>query len=262
MHFEQTHIEDVIEIAIAAGEAVGDVYKTNFRVDEKADGSLVTKADQIAETIILEGLNTIRPDIAVLSEEAASHGNINKIGETLGKQFFLVDPLDGTRDFVNRTDEFSINIALINDNEPVFGVIYAPLLKELFYGLKGDQAFKRDLQTGSDHPINARTAPDEGLVMVTSRMNQPVWQGKKLEGIEISGHHVAGSSLKFCRLAEGKADIYPRFGRTMEWDTAAGQVILEAAGGSVKLHPSGERLLYKKASRGFDNPAFIARGRL
>ena len=255
-------IQELIEIALKAGSAIADIYRDEFEVRVKADGSQVTKADERAEAIILKGLGRISPEIPVLAEEAASIGNIDEIGSALGSCFYLVDPLDGTREFINKTDEFTVNIALIKNRYPVLGVIYAPILKQLYFAV-GGRAYKKSHPQGPVETIKPKLdqpKKHQSLTAITSRLNNNQQTKKILSDFDIKEFQMAGSSLKFCRLAEGAADIYPRLGRTMEWDTAAGQAILEAAGGSVRVHPTGERLSYNKKERGFDNPEFMAFG--
>jgi len=236
-------IEKLLAIVIKAGREIINVYQQEFISRTKADGTFVTIADERAEKII--------------------SGDITKIGQSLGSEFFLVDPLDGTRDFINRTDEFTVNIALIRNQFPVLGVIYAPVLNELYYAVCG-KAFKQapaNTEAVSIAVKNIDPATTKAAVTaITSRLNSNAKTKSVLAEMTIKEFVTAGSSLKFCRIAEGKADIYPRLGRTMEWDTAAGQAILEAAGGCVLIHPSRERLYYKKENRGFDNPEFMAFG--
>lgn len=247
-------LDRMIALALDAGDAILGVYGEDFTVAVKDDASPVTKADQLAETIILKGLADAAPETPVLAEESAAAGRV----PTLGRRFFLVDPLDGTKEFVSKTGEFTVNIALIEDGQPRLGVVYAPALERLYAASSGE-AF-RITGAGPRTPIRARTAPSAGLVAVASRSHGTPETDAFLRTLTIADFAAAGSSLKFCLLAEGAADVYPRLGRTMEWDTAAGQAVLEAAGGRVVVHPGAERLTYGKAARGFDNPPFIAWG--
>jgi len=252
----------LVRLAHAAGRKAMAVYETPFEVETKADKSVVTEADREAEAIILAGLADIAPDVPVLAEEAAAEGRM----PDLGARFFLVDPLDGTREFVNRTGEFTINIALIEDGAPTAGVVYAPAIGRMFAGACGAGAFEQSLavdapiEQGVGAPIAARTPPADGLDVVASRSHRSPETDAYLERYRVRGFKAAGSSLKFCLLAAGEADLYPRLGRTMEWDTAAGQAVLEAAGGRVLEFESERPLRYGKAGRGFDNPHFIAFG--
>ncbi len=254
-------VDDLCALALAAGAKALEIYATDFVTEHKGDASPVTAADRLGEEIILAGLAGLAPDIPVLAEERASDGDIPKLGDV----FFLVDPLDGTREFVNKTDEFTVNIALVKDARPVIGVVYAPALGKLYSGVLNDGAWLQEIdQTGAASErteIRARKAPDAGLVAVASRSHRSPETDEFLSAMNISEFAAAGSSLKFCLIAEGKADIYPRLGRTMEWDTGAGQAVLEAAGGKVVAHPEGEPLAYGKEARGYDNPYFIAWGK-
>ena len=258
---DETLCEKLCALAIEAGAAAMRVYGSEFQVDAKDDKSPVTEADRLAEAIILAGLKVFAPTIPVLAEERASDGEIPL---DLGDQFFLVDPLDGTREFVNRTGEFTINIALIENGRPVCGVVYAPVINKLFLGSRNGawrMFVSEDGVLGAREKITARPSPHDGLVAVASRSHRSPETDEFLKTLSVSDFTAAGSSLKFCLLAEGNADIYPRFGRTMEWDTAAGQAVLEAAGGCVMTHPEGTALAYGKRARGFDNPYFIAWGK-
>jgi 3'(2'), 5'-bisphosphate nucleotidase len=252
-------LQTMIEAALAAGEEIERLYVEGCEAEEKLDGSPVTIADRHAELIILERLARAFPDIPVLAEEEACAGRI----PALGTRFFCVDPLDGTKGFVARTGEFTVNIALVEGGAPVAGVIYAPDPKELYYGARDEGAF-RSLSGGEAEPIRARPRPAAGLTGVGSRNHHAPGSEERNTRLGIADYLPSGSSLKFCRLAEGAADVYPRYGRTMDWDTAAGQAILEAAGGRVfALGPDGEEagpLVYGKVEGGFENPNFIAWG--
>lgn len=254
-------LDQLISIAIEAGREAMRIYESGFSVDRKQDASPVTEADRRCEAIILKGLADAAPEIPVLAEESAADGKI----PALGAQFFLVDPLDGTKEFINRTGEFTVNIALVRDRRPVLGVVYAPAAGRLYAGATGAGAFRIDIgedgAPGPRKPIRTRRAPESGLVAVVSRSHRSPETDDFLKTLDIADFAAAGSSLKFCLVAEGAADVYPRLGRTMEWDTAAGQAVLEAAGGRVVAHPAGEPLAYAKSERGFDNPHFVAWGR-
>lgn len=252
-------LHTMIDAALAAGEEIERLYIEGCEAEEKLDGSPVTIADRHAELIILERLTRAFPDIPILAEEEACAGRIPE----LGQRFFCVDPLDGTKGFVGRSGEFTVNIALVEGRSPVAGVIYAPDPRLLYYGARGEGAYRR-VGHGDDEPIRARARPASGLTGVGSRAHHAPGTEERNARLGIADYLPSGSSLKFCRLAEGAADVYPRYGRTMEWDTAAGQAILEAAGGRVMaLGPDGEEagpLRYGKADCGFDNPHFIAWG--
>jgi 3'(2'), 5'-bisphosphate nucleotidase len=249
----------LIDAALAAGAEIERIYLEGCEVVEKADGSPVTVADRNAEAIILERLAAAFPDIPVLAEEEAAAGRI----PALGNRFFCVDPLDGTRGFVQRSGEFTVNIGLIEDGAPVAGVIYAPDPKLLYYGARGEGAF-RARDGGAPEPVRPRPRPASGLTAVGSRSHAAHGTGEKSARLGIAEFVASSSSLKFCLVAEGTADVYPRHGTTAEWDTAAGQAILEAAGGRVMaLDEQGREtgpLTYGKIAERFLNPPFIAWG--
>jgi 3'(2'), 5'-bisphosphate nucleotidase len=242
-------------IALEAGAAVMRVYAAAINVDYKTDSSPVTDADRCAEDVILKRLAEVAPGAPVLSEEASAAGR----DFVPGAEFFLVDPLDGTKEFISRNGEFTVNIALVQNGAPVAGVVYAPALERLYLASRALGAWRID-GGGERRPIRARRRPKQGLVAVASRNHRSPETDEYLKSLDIASFAETGSSLKFCLIAEGAADVYPRFGRTMEWDTGAGQAVLEAAGGSVVELPSGAPLAYGKAARGYDNPHFIARG--
>lgn len=246
----------MIDAALEAGREIEAIYGAGCAEEVKADGSPVTEADRRAEAIILRHLRSAYPDIPVLAEEEASAGRVPDIGPL----FFCVDPLDGTRGFVNRTGEFTVNIALIEESEPVAGAIYVPDSHLLYYGARGEGAF-RSRDGGEVEAIRGRERPSSGLTGIGSRNHPAQGTQERNARLGISDYLPSGSSLKFCLLAEGAADVYPRYGPTMEWDTAAGQAILEAAGGCV-LALEGEEeagpLRYGKVEAGFENPNFIA----
>ncbi|HEX8481316.1 MAG TPA: 3'(2'),5'-bisphosphate nucleotidase CysQ [Allosphingosinicella sp.] len=249
----------LIEAALAAGAEIERIYGEGCASEEKEDGSPVTIADRRAEEIILERLARAFPEIPVLAEEEAAAGRIPE----LGRRFFCVDPLDGTRGFIQRNGEFTVNIGLIEDAVPVAGVIYAPDSKLLYYGARGEGAF-RAKDDGAPEPIRPRPRPAAGLTAVGSRSHGSHGTAQKALHLGIAEFVASSSSLKFCLVAEGTADLYPRHGTTAEWDTAAGQAILEAAGGRVMaLDEQGSEtgvLAYGKSGRRFLNPPFIAWG--
>lgn len=247
-------------IAERAGKVILAYYAEadEIEVREKADSSPVTEADEAAEDCILEMLRTLTPEIPIVSEEAASAGDLPDVSSG---RFWLVDPLDGTKEFLNRNGEFTVNIALIESGRPVAGVVHAPALAMTWAGASGDDGPTVATYSETDKPtmdIRARAIPDEGATVVASRRHG---DGEMLDTF-LADYTVkdllsAGSSLKFCLVATGRADLYPRFGRTMEWDTAAGHAVLLAAGGRVDT-AEGAPLTYGKPA--FENPYFIARG--
>ena len=245
--------------ALAAGPAVMEEYDRGCEVASKADGSPVTSADQRAEVIISDYLTRLTPSTPLCAEEATAAGAKPQVGE----RFLLVDPLDGTREFLAGNGEFTINVALIEKGAPIAGAVYAPAIGRLWVG--GETAFACDSPPGAELPgegsrrrIHARSAP-ASLVAFASRSHLDPQSDAFLKGLPIGETRFAGSSLKFCLIAEGLGDVYPRFAPTMEWDTAAGDAVLRAAGGAV-LDPSGRPLLYGKAESKLRNGSFIAWG--
>jgi 3'(2'), 5'-bisphosphate nucleotidase len=253
-------LQSLIYTAQRAGGAIMAVYATDFAVRDKADSSPVTVADEAAEKIILEDLAALAPDVPVVAEESVAAGRVPVIAD----RFFLVDPLDGTREFVSHRDEFTVNVALIEAGEPVLGVVYAPARRELYWGdVKARRAGRIDADPDGTMPalgsaISVRQAPSQGLVAVASRSHRSPETDAWLANYSIIDFRSIGSSLKFCLVASGDADIYPRIGPTMEWDTAAGHAVLSAAGGQVTTL-DGEPFRYGKP--GFKNGNFLARGR-
>jgi 3'(2'), 5'-bisphosphate nucleotidase len=245
--------EGATAIAREAGEAILRVYAGPFATSAKSDRSPVTQADLDAEAIIRPALVELTPNIAIISEEAAE---TNGLPETAPSRFWLVDPLDGTKEFIARNDDFTVNIALIEGGRSILGVVHVPAREETYRGYAGRA--ERSRAQGEFETLRARRPSRDGLVLAISRShaNNEMAAIEKL-GLRVARTIVAGSSLKFCRLAEGNADLYPRLGPTMEWDTAAGQAVLEAAGGTVRTM-DGLELGYGK--KGFRNPHFIARG--
>jgi 3'(2'), 5'-bisphosphate nucleotidase len=246
-------LADVLALADRAGEVILEHYARGTEARAKADRSPVTAADEAAEAVILEGLARFAPKIPVVAEEEVAAGRIPSLDDG---PFWLVDPLDGTREFLSRNGEFTVNIALVESRRPVLGVVTAPALGKAWWGAAGSGAWVRDAG-GEARPVAARPRPLRGVVALASRSHGDAETDAFLASEGVAERINAGSSLKFCLIAEGVADLYPRFGPTMEWDTAAGHAVLAAAGGSVSTR-DGAPLLYKKP--GFKNPAFIARG--
>ena len=230
------------------------IYQSAFAVNAKADASPVTEADVQAEALITTGLRRLAPDIPLVAEEAvAAAGCVPDCGE----RFWLVDPLDGTREFVSRNGEFTVNVALIEHGEPVLGVVGVPVQGRVYAGARGQGAWVEEGGQGR-RAIGCRTVPAAGATVVASRSHgdERALQGF-LAGRQVAGIVQAGSSLKLCLIAAGEADLYPRHSRTMEWDIAAGHAVLSAAGGAV-LDLDGLPLRYGKP--GLENPYFVARG--
>jgi 3'(2'), 5'-bisphosphate nucleotidase len=246
-------VERVRQIALRAGEAILEVYNTDFAVERKDDASPVTEADQRAETLIVDAIRReITDAFPIVAEEAVAAGHIPEVGDG---PFWLVDPLDGTKQFVTRKGEFTVNIALIENHRPQMGVVHAPALGSTYWG-SANGAFAT-ANGGAPQPIACRTIPEKGIVAVASRSHRTPETDEFLSQYDVGEVISSGSSIKFCLVASGRADLYPRMGRTMEWDTAAGHAVARFAGGSV-IETDGTELLYGKP--GFENPHFIVRG--
>ncbi|MBJ6137321.1 3'(2'),5'-bisphosphate nucleotidase CysQ [Marinobacter litoralis] len=251
MHYSSI-LPDVIKVADEASERVLHIYQSDFKVQFKEDHSPITAADMASHETIVRGLRNISRDIPILSEEGEQ---VPWDERRHWRRFWLIDPIDGTKDFTQRSGEFTVNIALIEDGQPIMGVVTAPALKEAYWGIKGEGAFKRD-RTGRTHRIHVAEPKDiKRVVASKNHLNDDT-----RAFIETLGEHEtvqAGSSLKFCRIAEGHADIYPRLGLTCEWDTAAAHAVLLAAGGKVQTFDNTP-LQYGKED--ILNPHFIAAG--
>lgn len=245
--------DGVIAVARQAAAAILAVYDGEFAVQHKDDRSPLTAADLAAHRCIVSRLAELTPAIPVLSEESKDHDIADRRQWT---RFWLVDPLDGTREFIKRNGEFTVNIALIEDGVAVFGVIQQPVTGALWHGVPGHGAFRRD--GGADVAIHARIPAASPLRIAASRSHRDARTQALLDALPGSEVLGCGSSLKFCRIAEGAMDLYPRFGPTSEWDTAAGQAILEAAGGAV-LDPQGRPFRYNQRDT-LLNGDFIALG--
>jgi 3'(2'),5'-bisphosphate nucleotidase len=244
-------LDQMIAAALAAGEVILEVYRTPFDAEHKQDGSPVTLADQRAEEIILAALAST--GIPMLAEESAAAGRIPH----LGARFFAIDPLDGTKEFIKRNGEFTVNIALVEDGRPTMGVVTAPALGVGYAG-GPDGAVRFNIHDGVAGPKTTIAVNRSGpMNIVASRSHGHAALEKLGVALKVSGNVSVGSSLKFCLVAEGKARLYPRFTPTCEWDTAAGQAVLEAAGGTV-LTLDGSSLHYGKSGKDFLNPYFVA----
>ena len=232
--------EAVIVIARDAAAAIMQVYANAFEVEQKSDASPLTAADRAAHGVIVEGLNRLTPDWPVLSEEDAGIPWETRRHWT---RYWLVDPLDGTREFVKRNGEFTVKIALIDDGVAVFGVVLAPVGGALWHGVLGQRAYRRDGEV--DVELRTRVPATGTLRVAASRSHRDARTEALLSRIGDAETLGLGSSLKFCRIAEGSLDVYPRFGPTSEWDTAAAQCVLEAAGGAV-IAPDGRAFRYNQ----------------
>lgn len=245
----------MIAAALAAGQAIMAVYRRPIVAQHKLDGSPVTEADRAAEAIILDHLANL--GLPVLAEESAAAGRIPE----LGRRFFVVDPLDGTKEFLARNSEFTVNIALIEDGRPVAGVVTAPAGNRGWFGdAAGAFAFAISDDAEAGPPTRIGVGDTVPPRLVASRSHGHAALAELMRRVPVGPDVSVGSSLKFCMLAEGKAELYPRLTPTCEWDTAAGQAVLEAAGGSV-LTLAGSPLGYGKRGDGFINPHFVAANR-
>jgi 3'(2'), 5'-bisphosphate nucleotidase len=243
-------------LALEAGDKIMEVYAApDFDVRAKSDASPVTEADLAADAIISAGLRAAFPDLPLITEEQAESHALT------AKTFLIVDPLDGTKEFVQRRGDFTVNIAYVQDGVPIRGVVYAPAKGRLFYTRADGQAveetgaFAKDL-VGPVHPIKVSNPDNTALMVVASKSHRDAATDDYIAKYAVRDMTSAGSSLKFCLVATGEADLYPRLGRTMEWDTAAGDAVLRGAGGKVVRFDDHEPLGYGK--QGWDNPFFIA----
>jgi 3'(2'), 5'-bisphosphate nucleotidase len=253
--FQNIDTDAVYAIAVDAGSAIMRVYETAFTVEQKEDKSPLTEADKQSHNIIEKGLLSLYPNIPVLSEESAS---VDYEVRKKWKKFWLVDPLDGTKEFIKRNGDFTVNIALIENGKPTFGVVFVPITKVGFVGIAGVGAFK--IEAGITEKLIVGKSENANLVrVVASRTHLSGETLDYINNLKDEGKHVVltsrGSSLKLCMIAEGTADVYPRFAPTMEWDTAAAQAVVEAAGKSVLSFPTLQPLQYNKAN--LLNPWFI-----
>jgi 3'(2'), 5'-bisphosphate nucleotidase len=244
--------------ALEAGARIMQHYRNGVEAEEKSDKSPVTQADRDAEDLIERTLAALAPDIQMIGEEACSE----RMPDKLAPHFFLVDPLDGTRDFVAKRKDFTVNIGLISGTAPVAGVIYAPVHEKLYFSGPNSafmlpMAPEDTLDMAQAKPLRVGPFPDNGLGVLASRSHRDKKTDALIKRLHVRDVIPAASSYKFCLLAEGRADLYPRHGRTMEWDTAAGHAILNAAGGVV-TREDGTPLEYGKLERDLDNPSFIA----
>lgn len=255
MDFE--HLVPVIRrLALQAGDRIMEIYESpEFEVKSKSDSSPVTEADEAADALISAGLRAEFPDVVLITEEqAASHS-------LTAQTFLIVDPLDGTKEFVQRRGDFTVNIAYVENGVPLRGVVYAPAKGRLFYtradGVAVEETGSFDKETaGPVAPIRVATPDNAALMVVASKSHRDAATDDYINKYSVKDAKSAGSSLKFCLVATGEADLYPRLGRTMEWDTAAGDAVLRGAGGHVVRMDDHTPLAYGKT--GWDNPFFIA----
>ena len=263
---DKNALDAIAQLAVHAGAAIM-AYRDNWEAAVKADGSPVTQADAAAEAIVTEGLERLFPGTPVIAEEACAAG----VSPEPGNEFFLVDPLDGTKEFISGNDDFTVNIGLVRNGAPVSGVIFAPATGRLWMSICGPSGGSAagmceacDITPGAKlsdaqnrRAIHVRPLPQTGLVVAASRSHLTLETEAYISALPIAERRTAGSSLKFCLIAEGQVDMYPRFGPTMEWDTCAGHAILAAAGGTV-CTPEGAPIRYGNRENNYKNSDFIA----
>ncbi len=243
-------------LALEAGAEIMKVYNADeMDVRLKGDESPVTVADEAADKLIFAGLKAALPDLPVVTEEQADSHDLQ------ANTFVIVDPLDGTKEFIQRRGDFTVNIALVENGVPTRGVVYAPAKNRLFYTDADGQTVEESgafdlMETGSTTPLSVRSSNNDGLIVVASKSHRDAATDDYIDKYSVASSTSAGSSLKFCLVAAGEADLYPRLGRTMEWDTAAGHAVLLGAGGSVVRFDDHSPLKYGKS--GYENPFFIA----
>jgi len=254
--------ESLYETTLEAGRKIMEIYNRDFDVTYKVDKSPVTEADDAAEKIILRDLKILTPNIPIVAEEQANAGGTPDSAKSSDK-FWLVDPLDGTKEFIKKGSDFTVNIALIEHGQPRLGIVYAPALGRMFVAKSPKAAVQMEISKGrvigEETSLCVRDVPRSGITAVASKSHRDAETNAFLDKLGITDIVSTGSSLKFCLLAAGEADIYPRFGPTMEWDTGAGHAVLKAAGGTV-VNPDGSPFCYGKP--GFRNGFFIANGKV
>jgi 3'(2'), 5'-bisphosphate nucleotidase len=257
MKYKEIDIEKLLAIARAAGDAIMEIYARDFEVELKGDNSPLTEADKKSNAVILDGLKSSYPDIPFISEE--SKQTPYEVRKNWSR-FWLIDPIDGTKEFIKKNGEFTVNIALIEEGVPVIGVVFVPAQNKMYYGVKGEGAFMSVAGNSAVAITNTvHYSAKQHVVVVASRshlsdetldfVNELKAQGKQVDYLS------SGSSLKFCLVAEGAADVYPRFGPTMEWDTGAAHAVALYAGKNVIDHSTGKPLVYNKPN--LLNPYFI-----
>jgi 3'(2'), 5'-bisphosphate nucleotidase len=251
----QFDTDKLLALAKQAGDAVMDIYKKDFAVYDKSDSSPLTEADLASHHILVDGLKAIAPAIPVLSEESTDAEKEERLSWS---EYWLIDPLDGTKEFIKKNGEFTINVALIKDGQPVWGVVYAPAMDTLYWGELGQGAFKQEgdapavaIQCGENPTVKT------GWRVVGSRSHQSDDFKAFMEALPEADIVAMGSSLKLCLIAEGAADLYPRLGPTSEWDTAAAHAVVLAAGGQVLEVESLKPLIYNSRPNTLLNPYFI-----
>ena len=249
-------LDDIVRVGRKAAEVILPFYEGEVEIDDKADGSPVTAADRAADDLIVADLKVLTPDIPILSEESVAAGHVPDVS---GGRFWLVDPLDGTKEFINKRGDFTVNIGLMDGFEPILGVVLTPVDGKAWAGAVGHGAFA-ETADGTRTPIATREPDPEGLIIVASRSHRSPELEAYIAERKVAKSISRGSALKFCLVAEGEADLYPRTGPTSEWDTAAGQAVLTAAGGRMTTF-DGTPFPYGKRDAKFLNGWFIASGR-
>lgn len=247
-------VNSVISIAKKAGEKIINIYNRNYEITEKKDKSPVTEADMQSNNLICDELRTLAPNIPILSEESTEDETAKRID---WNRYWLIDPLDGTKEFINKNDEFTVNIALIEHNLPIFGVVYAPALQDLYWGGKGLGAYKVENESTKKIRVRNRPSKESDWKVIGSRSHQTDEFIEFMKDYPTASIISMGSSLKLCLIAEGLADLYPRLGPTSEWDTAASQAIVEAAGGLVLNFHDMEPIRYNLNPGSLLNPHFL-----
>lgn len=252
--FFETLETEFRQIALKAGEVIMEVYaRPDFEARTKSDDSPVTEADEAADVLIRNELARAFPDIAAVTEELSDSHSIK------ADRFIIVDPLDGTKEFVKRRGDFTVNIALVENGTPIRGVVYAPAKERLFYtqadGTSVEEAGPFGVEPGAKTPAHVREPNNEALLIVASKSHRDAATDEYIGRYAVEDAKSAGSSLKFCLVATGEADFYPRLGRTMEWDTAAGHAVVVGAGGQVLRFDDHSPLTYGKP--GYENPFFL-----
>lgn len=248
------HLDDLLNIAVSAARAIMRHHVVGYNVIQKSDGSPVTLADKESEAIIIEGLKNLTPNIPVIAEEQAEAGIAPDISPL--DTFWLVDPLDGTKEFIKGTNDFTINIGMVRKGTPVFGLVYLPATQDIYYGGEGIGVFRNYIEVSP-----APYSHEEGLIIIGSGTHPDRDKGKRREAM-LKGHKIQkfttrGSGLKFCLIADGTAHLYPRFVPTYEWDTCAAHAMLLQTGGDIIDYETGERLAYGKKNHNYKNGSII-----
>ena len=251
-HSKEKLVEELIKVCLESSKAIMEIYATDFDVETKSDFSPVTIADKLSEEIILNGITKLEPGVEVIAEESFYDGTKEIENET----FFLVDPLDGTREFIKKNNEFTINIALIENKKPTLGLILVPTEKSIYFSYNTTNSYKMSY-SGAKQPIKVKSKQSENNTLLYARSSASLRLNKFIKNNNINNVINCGSSLKFCLLASGCADSYLRFNPCYEWDTAAGHAILLGAGGNI-VNLDNTDFIYNKKESGYLNNGFCA----